>query len=103
MYHGLKTSHRGVANVAFGVAVPRAIKKAVDRNHIKRVTREAFRLNKHIISFGVRNSAQTIGLLFVLKLRIPKTMPGLSFSDINNEMKSILESVGRMERRSDIS
>ncbi len=46
----LQTEHTSNAPVQFGVSVPkRNFKKAVDRNKIKRLLRESYRLQKNIV------------------------------------------------------
>ncbi len=51
VYIPLPDDHLHIENSQFGVSVPKKrFKKAVDRNRIKRLLREAIRLNKHIIS-----------------------------------------------------
>ncbi len=46
-------------------AVPkRRIKKAVDRNRIKRIIREAYRLNKHLLYEQLDNKEQSAAIIF---------------------------------------
>jgi len=43
----------------------RNFKKAVDRNRIKRLTREAYRLQKHALEEHLRAKAQPLALFFI--------------------------------------
>lgn len=48
------------------ISVPkRNLKKAVDRNRIKRLTREAVRKKKHILEDGLSSSAQKLALFLI--------------------------------------
>ncbi|MBI5476001.1 MAG: ribonuclease P protein component [Ignavibacteriales bacterium] len=51
-------------NTLFGVKVSRTIKRSVDRNRIKRIVREAFRLNKKIISIDGSRKSSIQSILF---------------------------------------
>lgn len=53
----LKTLHTSESPVQAGFSVPkRRFKKAVHRNRIKRLLKEAYRLEKHIVYEGVNDS-----------------------------------------------
>lgn len=53
----LKTTHTSEFSVQAAFSVPkRRFKKAVDRNRIKRLLKEAYRLEKHIVYEGVDDS-----------------------------------------------
>jgi ribonuclease P protein component len=50
----------------------RNFKKAVDRNRIRRQMREAFRINKHIITFNEQLAIPfLIGYVYIGKLKLP--------------------------------
>lgn len=61
----LKKEHKSSSLLQVGISVPkRKVNKAVDRNRIKRVFREVYRLNKHEFSEGLKN--QYIGMFLYL-------------------------------------
>jgi len=76
--------------VKTGVSVPkRNFKKAVDRNKIKRLLREGYRLNKHIIH---KSLEQKYVCMF---LYLGKEMP--DFESINSKMISLLNKLAKKE------
>ena len=59
-------AQRSMFNVQFGVGVSaRNFKKAVDRNRIKRLTREAWRLQKNEIRDKVKETQRQLNVFFI--------------------------------------
>lgn len=71
--------------VGFAVS-GRSFKRAVDRNRIKRLGREAYRLNKHELYETLKAKEMQMQVFFVF---IGKTLP--NFEEVEKAMKSILE------------
>ena len=66
VWHCSKIDHTQKANVKAGFSVStRKYKRAVDRNRIKRIMREAYRLNKAELHELVQNSNLQMQLMFI--------------------------------------
>jgi ribonuclease P protein component len=65
-------AHLVRAQVSVGIAVPKKFhRRAHDRNRYKRLLREAYRLNKHILASALQPTERNIILLFVYNTKNP--------------------------------
>lgn len=88
-----------VSEVKFLIAIPkRNFKKAVDRNHLKRLIREAYRLNKSIIYESSQQNSYTIYLmLYYMSNQIA------DYHFIEEKIKTVFLRLNKIINQDDIS
>lgn len=77
------------AHPVFGVVVSRTIRRAVDRNLVKRRIREAYRLNKHMLD-AVAGGGSPPGTLVFAYFPRRKNFRIPAFDEIEHDLKSLL-------------
>jgi len=81
-----------LAHPVFGVVVSRTVRRAVDRNLVKRRIREAYRLNKHMLiaTAGGKNPPGTLIFAYFPRRKDP---PIPLFREIEKDVRSLLGKV----------
>ena len=69
-----QASHSNISSIKIVFSVPkRLFKKAVDRNRIKRLMREVYRKNKHLLHDNLENKNINLMFIFISKTIIEYT------------------------------
>lgn len=83
----VKTQRNDKPSLLMGVSVSkRNFKKAVDRNYFKRLLRETYRLNQHILREAIENKENNFSLMFFYQ-----TKERLTFEEINQKTILLFE------------
>jgi len=77
----------------FGVIVSKAIKKAVDRNLIRRRIKESYRLNKKLLEIPSGERSRHLKLLFLYPKVSALPFDNPPFREIDRDMKSLLTAI----------
>ena len=88
VFYHLEEDEHATIKVAFAVS-RRNFKRAVDRNRIKRIMREAYRLNQYLLKDEVKFSGQ-LNLIFLYYLR-----EKLTFSVVEKATQKVLRRLAK--------
>jgi len=81
------------AAVLFSVG-KKQFKNAVDRNKVKRLCREVYRLNKHILLDKLEEKKSNLQIAFIF---VGKTIP--DFLDLQTKMQKVLNQLAAVEKK----
>ncbi|MBI4548283.1 MAG: ribonuclease P protein component [Ignavibacteriae bacterium] len=76
-----------------GILISRVVKRAVDRNRMKRLIREAYRLNKYMLQTNSEKFSQRIALLFIYSPKVNVSLQMPSFAEVEQDVKHILSTI----------
>jgi len=86
---------RFTPGVAVAFAVKKSLKRAVDRNYVRRRMREAYRLNKQLLLSQVQDSDPQIQILFVYSSPKSKEPQLPSYAGIRDDIIMLLSKISK--------
>ncbi len=86
---------RTVVPVRIGVAVGRGLRRAVDRNRVKRLVREAYRLHKDLLVVAPGRGAD---LVFLYRSKPARSAAPPSYREIERDMIDLLRTIAGSEQ-----
>lgn len=81
-------------NLLFGIKVSRNIKRAIDRNRIKRIVRETFRLNKALLD-NLSTKHNRISAILFYYTGEQQVLSRPSFSHLRDDVINILNKISQ--------
>jgi ribonuclease P protein component len=85
-----ETTSRPIIQAGFSVP-RRIIKKAIDRNRVKRLMRESYRLNKYILAADIRKSGVGLDILFIYRGKSERKQRYLKLEDVQPDIIRCLD------------
>ena len=85
-----KSSDTPKSIIVVGFATQRGLLNAVERNRLKRLMRESYRLNKNMLLRSVEMSQRNANLVFMYAPKIEVSFNAITFASIENDLKTIL-------------
>jgi ribonuclease P protein component len=76
-----------------GFAVATRVRRAVDRNRMKRLLRESYRLQKDLFCTAVENARTSLAIVFLFSTQTQHRRQLPSFQQVSDDMKNIVTRV----------
>ena len=84
-----------MSDVIVGFAVKKSLKRAVDRNRVRRLMREAYRVNKAPLHSYVHEHGRQIQILFLYSIPRSTTITLPSFAEIQEDVQGLLTAISK--------
>ncbi len=76
--------------ILVGFVVSRSIRRAVERNRLKRLMRESFRLNRNILGAPGNTPRKRLNLVFMYVPNKKKSTNNITYQEIEKDMRQLL-------------
>lgn len=84
---------QGRAKVKVGFSVRRSVRNAVDRNRIKRLMKESYRLNQNILHDAIQRFSPSLELIFLYTPSLQKPFSLPSYTEVEGDVKLLLDKI----------